>query len=199
MLVGYVRVSKADGSQVLDLQKDALVTAGVDAERIYQDFVSGSVDERPGLNACLKSLRAGDTLVVYRLDRLGRNLKHLVSTIENLRQKDIGFKEITGNVDTTTANGRLVFNIFASLAEFERELLVERTKAGLAAGRARGRIGGAPRKMTKPVLMVAMEAMKDKKLRINELTKSLKISRTTLWNYVNKDGTPKEEATKLLN
>lgn len=146
MLIGYIRVSKSDGSQVLDLQRDALVAAGVAAERIYQDLSSGRKDDRPGLAACLKALQPGNTLVIWKLDRLGRDLKHLVNTIDELSQRDIGLKVLAGagaQIDTTTANGRLVFGIFAALAEFEAELIRERTMAGLAAARARGRLGGA--------------------------------------------------------
>ena len=142
MLIGYMRVSKHDGSQNLDLQKDALIEAGVDKNRIYYDMASGKNDARPGLVECLKALQPGNTLVVWKLDRLGRDLKSLITTIDELRQKNIGFKVLTGQgaqIDTTTPNGRLVFGIFAALAEFERELIIERTKAGLQAARARGR------------------------------------------------------------
>src|SRR5438132_1935547 len=123
MLVGYMRVSKADG-QVMDLQRDALLGAGVDARHLYEDATTGKRDDRPGLAACLKALREGDILVVWKLDRLGRDLKHLVNTVQDLAKRHIGFKVLTGqgaNIDTTTANGRLVFGIFAALAEFEAE------------------------------------------------------------------------------
>src|SRR3954449_10566470 len=141
MLVGYVRVSKADGSQVSDLQRDALLAAGVDARHLYEDAASGKRDDRPGLAACLKALRAGDTLVVWKLDRLGRDLRHLVNTVHELTTRSIGLKVLTGQgaaIDTTTPAGKLVFGIFAALAEFERELIAERTRAGLASARARG-------------------------------------------------------------
>jgi DNA invertase Pin-like site-specific DNA recombinase len=146
VLVGYARVSKADGSQVHDLQHDALMKAGVGQNHIYQDHASGSRDDRPGLETCLKALRSGDTLVVWKLDRLGRDLRHLVNLVGDLTTRGVGLKVLAGegvSIDTTTANGRLVFAIFAGLAEFERELIVERTKAGLLAARARGRRGGA--------------------------------------------------------
>ena len=149
MLIGYIRVSKSDGSQVLDLQQDALLAAGVEADRIYQDLASGRKDDRPGLRGCLKALQPGNTLVIWKLDRLGRDLKHLVDTIDKLNQRNIGLKVLAGNgaqIDTTTANGRLVFGIFAALAEFEAELIRERTMAGLTAARARGRLGGRPRR-----------------------------------------------------
>src|ERR1700722_20316468 len=151
MLVGYMRVSKADGSQVNDLQRDALLDAGVDPSQIYEDAVSGKRDDRPGLASCLKALREGDTLVVWKLDRLGRDLRHLVNTVHDLTTRGVGFRVLTGHgasIDTTSPSGKLVFGIFAALAEFERELISERTKAGLASARARGRNGGRPYKMT---------------------------------------------------
>ena len=151
MLIGYMRVSKADGSQVLDLQRDALLGAGIPADRLYEDHASGKRDDRPGLEACLKALRKDDTLVAWKLDRLGRDLRHLVNLVHDLTGRGVGLKVLAGqgaNLDTTTANGRLVFGIFAALAEFERELIVERTRAGLASARARGRNGGRPFKMT---------------------------------------------------
>jgi len=135
-----MRVSTATGKQTLDSQKDALLAAGIEPENIYEDMISGKKDDRPGLNACLKALREGDILVVWKLDRLGRSLKHLVDTVQALFERGVGFKVITGkgaNIDTTTATGKLIFGIFASLAEFERELIKERTMAGLASARAR--------------------------------------------------------------
>ncbi|WP_425441650.1 recombinase family protein [Sinomonas mesophila] len=128
MLVGYVRVSKADGSQTTDLQCDALLAAGVDPEAVYEDRASGKRDDRPELAACLKALRNGDTLVVWKLDRLGRDLRHLVNIVHDLTERGIGLKVLTGQgaaIDTTTASGKLVFGIFAALAEFERELIRE--------------------------------------------------------------------------
>lgn len=196
-----MRVSKADGSQVFDLQKDALLNAGVNKERIYQDLASGRFDDRPGLKDCLKALQPGNTLVVWKLDRLGRNLKHLVTLVDELRQKEIGLKVITGQgaqIDTTTSHGKMVFGMFAALAEFERELIVERTKAGLVAARARGRLGGRPRKMDKATLTMAMAAMSDPKSNASEVAKRLGITTTTLYMYVNGDGAPKEAAVRLL-
>ena len=133
MLIGYARVSKADGSQSLDLQRDALIEAGVEKGQIYSDLASGNKDDRSGLEACLKALREGDVLVVWRLDRMGRNLHHLVRTVSMLSERGVGLKVLTGQgtlIDTTTAAGRLSFGIFAALAEFERELIRERTMAG---------------------------------------------------------------------
>jgi DNA invertase Pin-like site-specific DNA recombinase len=162
MLLGYMRVSKADGSQVVDLQRDALVAAGVTTEHLYEDLASGRRDDRPGLASCVKALRQGDTLVVWKLDRLGRDLRHLVNLVHELTQRGIGLKVLAGEggaIDTSTATGKLVFGIFASLAEFERALITERTKAGIAAARARGRKGGAPFKMTAAKLRLAQAAM----------------------------------------
>ncbi len=201
-LIGYMRVSKADGSQTLDMQKDALLRAGVEENRIYSDMQSGSRhDNRPGLINCLKALQPGNTLIVWKLDRLGRSLKDLVTIIENLNEQNIGLKVLTGqgaHIDTTTAHGRLVFGIFAALAEFEKELIVERTKAGLAAARARGRLGGRPRKMDKETIKMAMSALSDHTTNATNLAKKLGISTATLYDYINGDGSPKEKATKIL-
>jgi len=201
MLIGYMRVSKADGSQVLDLQRDALIKAGISPERIYEDLASGRFDERPGLNNCLKALQPGNTLVVWKLDRLGRSLKHLVNTIDELKEKNVGFKVLTGlgtQIDSTTPEGKLMFGMFASLAEFERDIIVERTKAGLAAARARGRLGGRPRKMDVTTLKMAMSAMEDNKSVAMEVAKRLSITTTTLYTYINGDGTLKELGVRLL-
>ena len=165
MLVGYARVSKADGSQSLDLQVDALDQAGVAATAVYSDRASGKSDARPGLDACLKALRSGDTLVVWKLDRLGRSLRHLVNTVHALTEAGIGLKVLTGQgaaIDTTTPAGQLVFAIFAALAEYERSLISERTIAGLSAARARGRTGGRPYTMTPAKIRLAAAAMADR-------------------------------------
>ncbi len=157
-----MRVSKADGSQVLDLQRDALLAAGVSERHLYSDTASGKKDDRPGLAACLQALREGDTLVVWKLDRLGRSLRHLVNVVHDLTSRGIGLRVLTGQgaaIDTTTPAGKLVFGIFASLAEFERDLISERTRAGLASARARGRKGGRRPKMTPAKLRLAMAAM----------------------------------------
>ena len=202
MLIGYMRVSKQDGSQCLDLQKDALIKAGVAPERIYQDFNSGRKDHRPGLVTCLKALQPGNTLVVWKLDRLGRDLKHLINTVDDLRKDNVGFRVLNGagaQIDTTTSNGRLCFGIFAALAEFERELIAERTRAGLAAARARGRLGGRPRKMNEATLRMAMSAMADNKSVAMDVAKRLGITPTTLYTYVNGDGSLKEAGQKLLD
>ena len=201
ILIGYVRVSKADGSQVHDLQRDALVAAGVAADQIYEDSASGRRDDRPGLEACLKALRSNDTLVVWKLDRLGRNLRHLVNMVSDLTARGVGFKVLTGHgasIDTTTANGRLVFAIFAGLAEFERDLIVERTKAGLASARARGRNGGRPYKMTPAKLRLAQAAMAQPETKVSDLSDELGVSRQTLYRFVDPTGQLRADGTKLL-
>jgi len=135
MQLGYMRVSKADGSQTVDLQRDALLKAGVQLKHLYEDMVTGKAERRPGLDQCLKALREGDTLVVWKLDRLGRDLRHLVNLVHELTARDVGLRVLAGQgaaIDTTTPSGKLIFGIFAALAEFERELIRERTMAGLA-------------------------------------------------------------------
>ncbi len=201
MLVGYVRVSKADGSQVTDLQRDALLAAGVDRTHIYEDTTSGCRDDRPGLTACLKALREHDTLVVWKLDRLGRDLRHLVNTVHELTTRGIGLKVLTGQgaaIDTTTAAGKLVFGIFAALAEFERELIVERTKAGMAAARARGRSGGRPFKMTPAKLRLAMAAMGQPETKIGALCAELGVTRQTLYRHVDPKGELRPDGQRVL-
>jgi DNA invertase Pin-like site-specific DNA recombinase len=201
MLIGYMRVSKADGSQILDLQRDALLNAGVNPEHLYEDFASGKNDDRQGLASCLKSLRKGDTLMVWKLDRLGRNLRHLVNTVHALSEKGISFKVLTGQgaqIDTTTSQGKLVFGIFAALAEFERDLISERTKAGLESARARGRKGGAPFKMTPTKLRLALASMGKQETVVSELCKELGITRQTLYRHVAPDGSLREDGKKLL-
>ena len=203
MLIGYARISKSDGSQALDLQNDALVENGVSSENIYCDKISGQKDKREGLENCLKALREGDTLLVWKLDRLGRSLKHLVNTIQDLTTRKVSFKVLTGqgaNIDTTTANGKLVFGIFAALAEFERELISERTKAGLAAARARGRKGGRKFRLTKSKVRLAQIAMKNKETPISEICQELGgITKQTLYRYVSPDGKLREYGNKVLN
>jgi len=197
-----MRISKNDGSQSLDLQRDALIQAGVDPDRVYQDLITGAHDNRDGLQNCLKSLQPDNTLVVWKLDRLGRNLKNLVTIIDDLRKKKIGFKVLTGSgaqIDTTTPNGRLCFGLFATLAEYERELIIERTKAGLAAARARGRNGGRPRKMDKGTLKIAMAAMSDRNSVAKDVASRLNMTTTTLYYYVNADGSLKKRGEALLN
>ena len=187
MLVGYMRVSKADGTQTVELQRDALLAAGVDVTHLYDDHASGRRDDRPGLASCLKALRDGDTLVVWKLDRLGRNLHHLVNTVHDLTARGIGLRVLTGQgaaIDTTTPAGKLAFGIFAALAEFERELISERTTAGLASARARGRKGGRPFKMTPRKLRLAAASMGQPDTKIGEPCAELGITRQTLYRHV---------------
>ena len=202
MKIGYSRISKSDGSQTLDLQTDALLKEGVKKENIYQDKISGSKEERPGLENCLKALREGDTLVVWKLDRLGRSLKHLVNTVQDLTNRNIGFKVLQGhgaNIDTTTANGKLIFGIFAALAEFERELIRERTMAGLSSARARGRIGGRKFQMTKAKVRLAQVAMQNRETKISDLCKELGgITKQTLYRYVSPTGELRDYGKRVL-
>ena len=201
MLIGYMRVSKADGSQLFDLQRDALLACGVDPSNLYEDRASGKRDDRPGLTACLKALRKEDTLIVWKLDRLGRDLRHLLAIIQDLQSRDISFKVLTGHgtdIDTTTSNGRFIFGIFAAIAEYERELISERTKAGLASARARGRQGGRKHKMTPGKLNLAQTAMADSKTKVSELCKELGISRQTLYRHVAPNGSLRPDSQKVI-
>jgi DNA invertase Pin-like site-specific DNA recombinase len=202
MLVGYMRVSKADGSQSTDLQRDALLAAGVGPGQLYEDKASGKKDDRPELAACLKALRdKEDILLVWKLDRLDRDLRHLVNTVHDLTERGIGLKVLTGQgaaIDTTTASGKLVFGIFAALAEFERELISERTLAGLASARARGRNGGRPDKMTPAKLRLAMASMGKPDTKVSGLCTELGITRQTLYRHVSPTGELRPDGEKLL-
>ncbi|MGS0741802.1 recombinase family protein [Glaciimonas sp. GG7] len=201
MLIGYMRVSKADGSQNTNLQHDAMVAAGVDPKHLYEDQASGKREDRPSLTACLKALREGDTLVVWKLDRLGRNLRHLINTVHDLTGRGVGLKVLSGHgaaIDTTTAAGKLVFGIFAALAEFERELISERTIAGLASARARGRKGGRPFKMTPAKLRLAMAAMGQPETTVGDLCEEMGITRQTLYRHVSPQGELRPDGQKLL-
>ena len=194
VLIGYMRVSTAD--QSLDLQRDALEKAG--CERIYDDVCSGRATERPGLARALDVARAGDALAVWKLDRIGRSLPHIVQLVSDLRARDVGLKVLTGEIDTTSSTGRLVFGIFATLAEFERDLIHERTLAGLAAARARGRMGGRPRMMTRAKLKTAMAMMADRDNAARDIATVLGVSLSTLYAYVDSKGQPRLRARKLL-
>lgn len=201
MLVGYMRVSKADGSQTVDLQRDALLAAGVEVDWLYEDHASGRMENRPGLGACLKALRDGDTLVVWKLDRLGRNLHHLVTTVHDLTNRGVGLKILTGQgaaIDTTTSAGKLVFGIFAALSEYERALISERTTAGLASARARGRNGGRPYKMTPAKVRLAAASMGQAGTNISALCSELGVSRQTLYRHVSPTGQLRDDGKKLL-
>ena len=183
-MIGYVRVSTYD--QDLSLQIDALTRAGIPTASIFMDKLSGAKTERPGLAKCLDTLQSGDILVVWRLDRLGRSMRHLITLVEDLRKRGIGFRSLNeGVIDTTSASGELIFNIFSALAQFERRLIQERTKAGLAAARARGRNGGRPKVTAKEARVVlAKKLHADKSLDIDDICKTLRISRSTLYRYV---------------
>ena len=202
MLIGYARVSRADGSQSLDLQLDALIEAGVEKAQIYSDMASGTKDDRSGLEACLKALREGDVLVVWRLDRMGRNLHHLVRTVSMLSERGVGLKVLTGQgtlIDTTTAAGRLSFGIFAALAEFERELIRERTMAGLKSARARGRKGGRKFALTKAQVRMAQAAMASRDTSVSELCKELGVTPVTLYRYVDPNGNLRDHGKRVLS
>lgn len=147
LLLGYARVSTDD--QKLDLQRDALIAAGVETDRIYEEYISGAKAKRPQLAACLKALRPGDVLVVWRLDRLGRSVRELTKLMDDLREREVGFRSLSELIDTTTAVGKMVFHVMAAFAEFERNLISERTKAGLKAARLRGHKGGRPMKVSR--------------------------------------------------
>jgi DNA invertase Pin-like site-specific DNA recombinase len=198
--IGYMRVSKSNGDQTLDLQRDALIGAGIDPQNIYSDMASGKKDDRPGLENCLRALRAGDQLIVWRLDRLGRNLSHLLETVNDLTQRGIGFKCLTGvDIDTATPTGRFVLTIFAGLSEFERELIRERTIAGLAAARARGKEGGRRSAFDKTALLRAQAAMRNRDCSVAELCAELGITKPTLYRNLTPAGELTEAGQRVLS
>jgi len=182
MFIGYARISTL--SQNLDLQKDALEKAG--CKKIYVEQMSGSSRIRPELEKTLEMLRNGDTLVVWRLDRLGRSLKHLIELISKLEQREIGFKSLMESMDTTTSGGKLVFHIFGALAEFEHNLIRERTSAGLAAARARGRNGGRPLKLDEKKRGLAIKLYNERERSIKEICQIMGVSKPTLYSYIHK-------------
>ena len=179
MHIGYARVSTSE--QSLNLQKDALQAAG--CEQLFTDVVSGVRAERPGLGAALQACRSGDILVVWKLDRLGRSLPDLIQTIGKLAERGIGFQSLQEQIDTTTAGGKLIFHLFASLAEFERDLIRERTKAGLAAARARGRRGGRPKGVDQKKQKAALALKKNGAYSVREICEIVGISRNTYYKY----------------
>jgi DNA invertase Pin-like site-specific DNA recombinase len=179
MKIGYARISTQD--QNLHLQRDALINAG--CEKTFEDTASGAKDDRPGLATALDFARPGDTLIVWKLDRLGRSLKQLIETINQLQAKRVGFASVQENIDTTTPGGKLVFHVFGALAEFERELIRERTNAGLKAARARGRKGGRPRSMTPQQVAMAQRLLDDPTLSIATICQTMKISAPTLYRH----------------
>lgn len=182
MLVGYARVSTLE--QDVSLQIDELEKAG--CERIFTDKVSGTKTERPRLQEALDFLRTGDSLVVWRLDRLGRSLRHLIDTVSALEERSTGFRSLQEAIDTTTSGGRLIFHIFGAVAEFERNLIRERTLAGLRAARARGRMGGRPRKLDAKKVELAYQLYDEKKYAVKEICQMLEISKPTLYAYLSR-------------
>jgi DNA invertase Pin-like site-specific DNA recombinase len=183
MLIGYARVSTIE--QTLDLQQDGLRQAG--CEQVFTDHISGAKSERPGLKQALEFGRSGDILVVWKLDRLGRSLKQLIEIVTELQKRNVGFRSLTENIDTTSPGGKLIFHIFGSLAEFERDLIRERTKAGLVAARARGRIGGRPRAAglnDERKVALAQRLYDDKHTSIETICKMFNVSRPTLYRYI---------------
>lgn len=187
MKIGYARVSTKD--QHLELQIDALKSAG--CERIYQDVASGAKSARPELDKLLAQLRPGDVVIIWKLDRLGRSLKHLVELVADLSNRNVGLQSLNDPIDTTNAQGRFTFNLFASLAEFERDLIKERTHAGLSAARARGRNGGRPKGIPPKAVATACAAetlYKEGKLTVNEISEKLGIAKSTLYTYLRHRG-----------
>jgi len=183
MLIGYVRVSTSD--QNLDLQLDALKQVGFDT--IYKDIASGAKSDRVGLTEVLKYIRNGDTLVVWRLDRLGRSLRHLIDTINQINGQGSYFRSLQENIDTSTSGGKLIFHIFGALAEFERDIIRDRTKAGLEAARKRGKFGGRPKKMGDKKIALAKTLIADKSNSLNDICKILQVSKATLYRYLKKE------------
>lgn len=188
VLIGYARVSTAD--QTLALQQDALKQAG--CERIFKDVISGSIRERPGLSEALDHSRRGDVLVVWKLDRLGRSLAHLIEVVQTLESSGIGLLSLQEKLDTTSAGGKLIFHIFGALAEFERSLIRERTNAGLAAARARGRVGGRPKRLSDDQVRMAQQLLEDPKTTAQQVADALHVSRTTLYRAVKRAGGVKD-------
>ncbi len=188
-IFGYARVSTID--QDLDSQVDELQAVG--CEQVFSDIASGVKSIRPGLTSCLENLKKGDTLIVWRLDRLGRSMKHLIDVITDLKTNKIGFKSLQdGVIDTTSASGELIFNIFAALSQFERELIRERTRSGLKAARARGKLGGRkPILSDNPKVRMAKKLHSDKNMAIDDICKNLNISRATLYRYIALDNNGK--------
>jgi DNA invertase Pin-like site-specific DNA recombinase len=180
MLIGYARISTQE--QTLDLQLDSLRRTG--CEQLYTDTASGAKTEREGLQGALDHLRAEDTLIVWRLDRLGRTLKQLIELINDFNAREIGFKSLQENIDTTTSGGKLVFHIFGALAEFERDIIRERTHAGLQAARSRGRVGGRPKALNPKKAALAKSLYESKEHSIKDICETLGISRATLYTYV---------------
>jgi DNA invertase Pin-like site-specific DNA recombinase len=182
MLFGYARVSTDD--QKLDLQHDALIKAGVEKDRIFEDKLSGIRADRPGLTAVLKAVREGDVLVVWRLDRLGRSLKELIALADDLKRRGVQLRSVTEGIDTTTIGGELTFHLFGAIAQFERNLIRERTRAGLTSAKAKGRIGGRKPGLTTKDIAVAKAMMNDPDITMKEVAQRLKVSRAALYRHL---------------
>ncbi len=189
MDVGYVRVSTRE--QNPEMQEDALKAAG--CGRVFSERISTRKEKRPELEAAMDYCREGDVLVVWRLDRLGRSIRELIELVGKLQERGVGFRSLQENIDTTTAGGKLVFHIFASLAEFERDLIRERTMAGLEAARARGRSGGRPKALDEKKLQLASRLMRSREMTIPEVCQAVGVGRTTLYRYLKPDGTPRDD------
>jgi len=194
MLIGYMRVSSVDDRQSVDLQRDALITAGVDERHLHRDKASGTRDDRPGLKACLAYMKRGDTLVVWKLDRLGRSLPHLLTIITDLKDRGIAFRSLTEQMDTTTPHGELLFSLFGALAQYERALIRERVMAGLGAAKRRGRHGGRPPSINAEDLEKITKALNagDSKASV---CRSFKVPRSTLLDTLARIGWTKPEKT----
>lgn len=192
MKVGYARVSTKE--QNLHLQEDALKEAG--CEEIYTDIASGSKSQRPGLDKALEFIRAGDTLIVWKLDRLGRSIQHLIETVSTLSKRKVAFKSLQENIDTTSSGGKLIFHMFSALAEFERDLIRERTDAGLKAARARGRMGGRPSLLDDRQIKRMLEMYEEQKNTVSEICKIYEISRPSFYNYLSRHKLVTDPAAK---
>jgi len=202
MLIGYMRISSTDGKrQNTDLQLDALLKYNVDQRNIYEDLASGSKDDRKGLLEALKYLQKGDTLVVWKLDRLGRSLSHLVKIINELKKREVEFCSLTEGINTSTVSGQLQFNIFASLAEFERSLIQERVNAGLESARRRGRRGGRPKVLDQEKIDHIIESLNDGMSKA-AICRNFNVKRSTLIDTLNRIGyidyKPKDLSLKIL-
>jgi DNA invertase Pin-like site-specific DNA recombinase len=182
MNIGYARVSTTD--QSLSLQLDSLQAIG--CEKLFTDTASGGKDDRIGLSQALNFARSGDTLIVWKLDRLGRSLKHLVETVSSLQERGVGFRSLQENIDTTTSSGKLFFHLFAALAEFERDIIRKRTQAGLKSARARGRKGGRPAKLDTKQIAMAHTLLADPKNIAQDVAKTLGVARSTLYLHLRK-------------
>ena len=194
MLIGYARVSTFE--QNLALQKDALKAVG--CEKIFEDHISGAASSRPGMNRAMEFLRKGDTLVVWRLDRLGRSLKHLIEVVSLLEERHIGFKSLQEAIDTTSSGGKLIFHIFGALAEFERNLIRERTIAGLSAARARGRKGGRPKALDSQKREIAVILYHQKEKTVKEICSIMGISKPTLYRYIRSEQASQSDSSSKV-